>query len=153
MNKSKLFNHLHHICIVVEDLARTTAYYESLGIGPWEDFPPLEKFRAELDSPDIEGFMKMKYKYTSVGDVQLQLCEPGTSNTPQAEWLRTHGEGVFHLGFSVHHLDFSERHADSLGLSTLIRGRSIDGSGFNYFDTRNEAGVMLLIRANGENGT
>ena len=32
---TEIFNHLHHVCIVVHDIDRAQAYYESIGIGPW----------------------------------------------------------------------------------------------------------------------
>lgn len=34
----------------------------------------------------------------------------------------------------------------ALGLNVLVRGQRDNGSGFIYFDTRNEAGVVLLAR-------
>ena len=33
------FTKVHHICIVVHDVERSVAYYESLGMGPWFDYP------------------------------------------------------------------------------------------------------------------
>jgi catechol 2,3-dioxygenase-like lactoylglutathione lyase family enzyme len=39
MIMAKLFDRLHHVCIVVHDLEKTVAYYEKLGIGPWFDYP------------------------------------------------------------------------------------------------------------------
>ncbi len=44
----KIFDTLHHVCIVVRDVHKTAAYYESVGIGPWSDYPPLTAY-AELD--------------------------------------------------------------------------------------------------------
>ncbi|HZZ24916.1 MAG TPA: hypothetical protein VFE60_21085 [Roseiarcus sp.] len=36
-----IFNKLHHICIVVHDLDRARAYFESVEIGPWIEYPRL----------------------------------------------------------------------------------------------------------------
>jgi len=33
------FRQLHHICLVVHDIDAAIAYYEGLGIGPWQDYP------------------------------------------------------------------------------------------------------------------
>ena len=36
-----IFDKAHHVCIVVHDIEKTVAYYESVGIGPWIGYPPL----------------------------------------------------------------------------------------------------------------
>jgi catechol 2,3-dioxygenase-like lactoylglutathione lyase family enzyme len=85
---------LHHLCVVVHDIDRAQRYYESVGIGPWHDYPPLHEY-TELQTPDPDGFRALKYRYTLIGDQQLQLCQPGPEPTPQRHFLDTHGEGVF----------------------------------------------------------
>lgn len=143
------FRLLHHVCIVVRDLAKAQAYYESLGVGPWTDFPPLEIFRKELKVPDVEAFMGLRYRWCMLDNIQLQLCEPGPGGSAQRMFLEERGEGVFHLGFTVGDLDAAEGDAAQLGLTPWMRGRLPDRTGFTYFDTRDAgAGVTLEIRAN-----
>lgn len=72
-----IFKRLHHICIVVENLDRAVEYYESIGIGPWLAYPPLDAYRNELDVPDRDGFFSLEYRYANLDNVQLQLCCPG----------------------------------------------------------------------------
>jgi len=140
-----IFQQAHHICIVVPDMAAAVGYYESLGIGPWHDYPPLSEF-TELQMPDADGFSQLIFKYADVPGLQLQLCEPGPGDTPQRRFLETKGPGVFHVGFSVDHLNETETVAKKRGLAPLMRGRRPDGSGFTYFDTAEKAGVILEIR-------
>lgn len=142
-----IFDTLHHICIVVKDVDAACAYYESIGIGPWHDFPTLEPFRHELRAPDADAFIGLKFRYANLGNVQLQLCAPPPETTEQRRFLDTHGEGVFHLGFSVKEVDAVEAKAQAMGLRPLLRGRKPDRSGFTYFDTREQAGVMLQVRS------
>lgn len=143
-----IFRSLHHICIVVRDLEKSKAYYESVGIGPWRPFPSLEPFRHDLDVPDADAFMQLKYSYAALDNVQIQLCEPPPGNTLQRRFLDERGEGVFHLGFDVANCDAGERAGVAAGLAVLMHGRKPDGSGFTYFDTaRDGAGVTLEIRA------
>lgn len=144
--QGNLFEALHHICIVVKDLDAATTYYESIGIGPWHDFPSLEPFRHELQVPDADAFVASKYRYADLGNVQLQLCAPRPGNTEQRRFLETHGEGVFHLGFSVKDVDAAEAQGQAMGLRTLLHGRKPDRSGFTYFDTREQVGVVLQVR-------
>jgi catechol 2,3-dioxygenase-like lactoylglutathione lyase family enzyme len=140
---SKIFNRLHHVCIVVRDITAAEAYYESVGVGPWLDYPPLADY-TELDVPSKDGFVSMKYRYCNTENIQLQLCQP-SPGTPQADFLATHGEGVFHLGFEVDDANVAEAQAVDDGIDVWMRGRRTDGSGFTYFNTPG-AGVTLEIR-------
>ena len=138
------FRELHHICIVVRDIEASVAFYESIGIGPWQDYPPLTEYtRLEVPSPD--AFYALKYKLADIGGVQLQLCQPPELDCPQRRFLDSRGEGVYHIGFESD-LDDAAAAAARLGLSVLARGQRDNGSGFIYFDTADDAGVVLLAR-------
>jgi methylmalonyl-CoA/ethylmalonyl-CoA epimerase len=142
-----IFKKLHHVCIVVRDIEKAVAYYQSVGIEPWHDYPPLAQF-TELDVPNPEAFRGMTYKYTNIANVQIQLCQPGELDSPQRRFLGRHGEGVFHLGFEVPDCDAGEKAGRAMGLNVLMRGRRPNRSGFTYFDTAAQAGgVVLEIRA------
>ncbi len=143
---NEIFNRLHHVCIVVEDIDRTQAYYESIGIGPWQSYPPLVDY-VELDVPNREGFLAMQYRVCNLPSVQLQLCQPNDDPSPQRIFLDTKGEGVFHIGFEVPDADAAQTSARAVGLDHLMRGRRTNGTGFNYYDTQADAGVVLLTRS------
>lgn len=142
---SPIFQQPHHICIIVPDISAAIHYYESLGIGPWHDYPPLSEF-TELEMPNADGFRQLIFKYADLPGLQLQLCEPGPADTPQRRFLETKGPGVFHLGFAVGQLSDAEQAGKTAGLQPLMRGRRPDGSGFTYFDTAEKAGIILEIR-------
>ena len=139
------FTKLHHLCVVVADIDRAQRFYESVGIGPWIDYPPLADY-TDLDVPDPDGFRALKYRYAWVGGLQLQLCEPGPEPSPQRQFLDERGEGVFHVGFEVPDADAADARAAELGIAPLMSGRRPNGSGFTYFDTAAQAGVVLEIR-------
>jgi catechol 2,3-dioxygenase-like lactoylglutathione lyase family enzyme len=139
------FTKLHHICLVVHDIDRAQRYYESVGIEPWHDYPPLGDY-TELDVPDPDGFRGLVYRYAWIGDHQLQLCQPGPGSTPQRRFLEERGEGVFHVGFEVPDADAADADAAARGVDVLMRGRRTNGSGFTYYDTADRAGVILEIR-------
>jgi len=149
MSQPDFLRTLHHVCVVVRSLESAIAYYESIGVGPWHDFPSLEAFRHELEVPDVDAFMGLRFRYCNLDNVQIQLCEPGDGGSPQRAYLDTHGEGVFHLGFTVPDLDAAEATGAASGLIPWMRGRLPDRSGFTYFRTREQgAGVTLEVRAN-----
>jgi methylmalonyl-CoA/ethylmalonyl-CoA epimerase len=141
-----IFDRLHHVCIVVHDVEKASAYYQSVGIGPWHDYPPMTQY-TELTVPNRQAFRGMRCKYVDLANVQIQLCQPNELDSPQRRFLDSHGEGVFHLGFEVPSCDVGEEEGRALGMDVLMRGRRPDRSGFTYFDTRAEAGVILEIRA------
>lgn len=136
------FAKVHHICIAVHDIERTAAYLESVGIGPWRDYGSLAQY-TELEVPHEDGFFASTYRITQVGDLELQLVQPG-EGSPQHRFLQEHGEGAFHVGFEVGDIDASEDKALALGLRVLMRGRRPDGTGFAYFDTAEDAGGLVL---------
>ena len=105
---SEPFQKLHHLCIVVHDIERAIGFDESAGIGPWLPYPPLGDF-TDLETPDPEGFRGLDYRYAWVGELQLQLCQPGPEPTPQRQFLDARGEGVFHVGFEVPDADAADR--------------------------------------------
>jgi catechol 2,3-dioxygenase-like lactoylglutathione lyase family enzyme len=138
------FHQLHHICIVVRDLDKSVAYYESIGIGPWQDYPQLTEFTT-LSVPNPEAFHDLRYKFVNLDNVQLQLCQPPELDCPQRRYLDTHGEGVFHIGFESD-IDVAAEQGAALGLDVIMRGQRPNGSGFIYFDTLDQAGAVLMAR-------
>ncbi|MGP8070145.1 MAG: VOC family protein [Candidatus Bathyarchaeia archaeon] len=141
------FSQLHHIAIVVKDIEQAVKYYTSLGVGPFQDYPPIRDYVA-VNVPDKDAFYRLKIKQAQIGTVALQLIQPGEGKTIYGDFLARNGEGVFHLGFVVDDVDKEEARLKATGLRVLSSGRRVDGSGFTYFDTSNSAGVVLLIRQN-----
>lgn len=143
------FQKLHHVCIVVHDIDKTQAYYESIGIGPWVAYPPLSEYE-DLQVPSRDGFMAMQYRICNLPNIQLQLCQPDHNPSPQRLHLDAKGEGVFHLGFEVPDADAAQA---SLPMPVLMQGRRANRTGFTYYDTADEAAVVLLTRATNRPGT
>ncbi|MDP9877496.1 catechol 2,3-dioxygenase-like lactoylglutathione lyase family enzyme [Variovorax boronicumulans] len=141
----QFFKTLHHVCIVVHDLDKTVDYYEQLGVGPWFDYPKAGPY-VEFDVPNRAASDAMRYKCVDLDNVQIQICQPSELDSPQRRFLDQHGEGVYHLGFEVADRDAAEAAARALGIGVTARGARADGSGFAYFDTRAQAGVVLEVR-------
>ena len=97
---SSPFQTLHHVCIVVHDLAKAVAYYETLGIGPWYDYPKGGAYVA-FDVPNPEASKAMRYKCADLGQRAAAAMRAPHMDCPQRRFLDAHGEGVYHLGFEV----------------------------------------------------
>jgi methylmalonyl-CoA/ethylmalonyl-CoA epimerase len=145
------FRMMHHICIVVHDIDRAVRYYESVGIGPWQDYPPLQQYTA-LTVPNRDAFLATKYKLANLDNVQLQLCQPPMLDCPQRRFLDSRGEGVFQIGFE-REVEVAAAEGAALGLRELMRGQRPNGTGFVYFDTLDEAGVVLMTRQTAPTGS
>lgn len=148
--KTGPFHKLHHVSIVVHDVEKAMKFYESIGIGPWQDYPAREDFTT-LEVPDVENFKKIKMKIAFLNDkMQLQLIEPGNDETSYRKFLDEKGEGVYHIGFVVEDVEAGEAEGQKRGLDVAMRGRRDDGSGFTYFKTADKGGVTLSIRRSPE---
>jgi catechol 2,3-dioxygenase-like lactoylglutathione lyase family enzyme len=139
------FRTLHHICLVVADIDAAVAAYESVGIGPWTDYPPLAEY-TDLAGLDRSVFRGLRYRVAQLDNISLQLCQPPTADCPQRRFLDTHGDGVFHLGFEAPDADAARQAAERLGLGVLLHGRRANGTGFDYYDTESSHAVTLLTR-------
>ncbi|MBW1869732.1 MAG: VOC family protein [Deltaproteobacteria bacterium] len=98
LEKKSPFSELHHISIVVRDIKKTVRFYESIGIGPFVSYPPMKEY-VRLDVPDEEGFYDLVIKCARLGNMELQLIQPGKGESLYKEFLEKKGEGVYHLGF------------------------------------------------------
>jgi methylmalonyl-CoA/ethylmalonyl-CoA epimerase len=141
-----VFHRVHHICVVVPDIEAAVRYYESIGIGPWKDFPPL----ADLPDSSLtrDELQSLIYKSCDLDNIQLQLCQPLPGTTRKWRFLEMRGGGVYHIGFGVPDINEAEAECLKLGLDIGERCRKADGQGFTYFDSADQAGVVLEIRSN-----
>ena len=145
MEQGKPFSVLHHLSLVVRDIDAAVRFLESLGIGPFFDYPPMKEY-TRLQVPDEEGFFNTVIKCAMIGPVQLQVVQPGQGRSIYKDFLEKKGEGVFHLGFVVDDIERSEAEVRAMGLEVISSGRRDNGSGFAYFDTVDQCGVTLLVR-------
>lgn len=145
MNPPKPFSQLHHLSLVVRDIDAAVRFLESVGIGPFVDYPPMKEYTT-LNVPDPEGFFDTVIKCATIGSVQLQVVMPGKGRSIYKDFLEKKGEGIFHLGFVVDDIAASEAQVAAMGLDVLSSGRRDNGSGFAYFDTAEKCGVTLLVR-------
>lgn len=139
------FSKLHHVSIVVRNAEKAQKFYESIGIGPWVDYPPMKEY-VKINVPDEKGFYNLKVKFARIGPVQLQLVEPGEGQSIYKDHLEKKGEGVYHLGFEVDDISATDSTVEAMGLAVLSSGRRENGSGFSYLNTASDAGVVLLVR-------
>ena len=138
--------------MVVRDLDRAKAFYERLGVGPFEEGPSAHALRREIygvEAPDaaVRGLI------APMGDIEFELLQPVSGNTIQAEFLERHGEGVVHLCAFTDDLDRDIEELTELGYEIISEGWLSDGGHFAYFDTREIGGLVLELFQTGTDWT
>jgi len=78
MEPVKPFSNLHHLSLVVRDMDTAVRFLESLGIGPFTEYPPMEEY-TRLNVPDREGFFDSQSPdpLGSLPTLVLSLCAKG----------------------------------------------------------------------------
>jgi methylmalonyl-CoA/ethylmalonyl-CoA epimerase len=56
-----IFDKLHHVCIVVRDIDKTRAYYESIGIGPWQEYGIADAQPERLRKNALSGLQRLQH--------------------------------------------------------------------------------------------
>ena len=98
------FSDLMQIGVVVRDLEEAAKRFSLLGIGPFEPTsPPPGAEGLMLDGKPLN--IKLNQLCTKMGDIELELIQPGEEESPWRDFLDNKGEGVQHLGFKVNNLD------------------------------------------------
>jgi len=118
---------LHHIAVIVKDIDKAVAYYQSLGIatvGREVKFPE--------EKPSIRA------KFVDVGSIPIEFIQPLEGESDYKKFLESKGEGVQHIAFAVDNLDEEEEKLVDKGVSVIVKGRApaAFGSISAHFDTR-----------------
>jgi methylmalonyl-CoA/ethylmalonyl-CoA epimerase len=129
--------------IVVRDMEKTIEYLSSLGIGPFESFPPPDF--AELLFRGKPCTLDLKACITKIGGLEIELIQPASGQSPQQEFLDSKGEGIQFIVFAVDDLDEAVESFTKSGISLLLYGKTKDGGGFAYLSIDAVGGIMVEL--------
>ena len=130
------FSRIHHVGVVVRDINRTIEYYSSLGIGPFkpydfESLPPLKGPLLFRGKP-YEG--EVKVYVAKMGNIELELFQPVSGESPFKEFLDEKGEGIHHICFRMNDFDKEVPGFTDKGASVLHYARQVNEGGSVYLD-------------------
>jgi methylmalonyl-CoA/ethylmalonyl-CoA epimerase len=135
MEKSKAkspFSKVIQVGIVVRDVEKTVERLTSLGIGPFQEMvlPPDRKewFRGEPMYADFKIYGAM------IGDIQIELIQPLSGDSPHKEFLETKGEGIQHIACAVEDIQKAVDELAEQDVSILLRAEFPGGRGAAYCD-------------------
>jgi hypothetical protein len=142
------FTKVIQVGLVVKDVEKTVERLTSLGIGPFNKMtlPPdrEEWFRGKRMYADFKIYGAM------IGDIQIELIQPISGDSPHKEFLETNGEGIQHIACAVEDV---QKEADKLtkeGAVTLMRAKFPGGRGVAYMDLDAGGLIVELIQRRSE---
>lgn len=134
------FNNVIQIGMVVRDVEKTMERLTALGIGPFQEMvlsPEREEwFRGQRMYADFRIFGAM------MGNLQLELIQPVSGDSPHQEFLDTVGEGIQHIGCTVPDVQAAVDKLTEKNADVLMRAKFPNGGGVAYMDMG--AGNLLV---------
>jgi catechol 2,3-dioxygenase-like lactoylglutathione lyase family enzyme len=134
---------LMQVGLVVRDMGKAVKRFSVLGFGPFapKKLPPgtMEWFRGKPFHVNVD------VKATMVGNVELELCQPVSGQSPHQEYLDSKGEGIQHVMFAVDDLEKEIDRLTKQGATVLLRA-NFDNGGLAYLDLDASGFIVELIQ-------
>ena len=123
---------LDHLGVVVEDIDKTKEFLSRvLGLGPWQviDYAPTK------DELFVGEPFRLRIAVAGLASLVLELVQPMEGNSIWSEFLKSKGEGLHHIAFTVPNLDEMVQKMEEAGSRVTASG-SFKGKRWCYFETR-----------------
>lgn len=142
--RSGIWDRAYQVGVVVRDLDQAVAFFERLGIGPFEEGPSAHTVERKIyGEPSTEA--KVEGRLAKMGNIEFELLQPVSGRTVQGDFLEEHGEGVVHICAHTDDLERDIEELTALGHEVISEGKLSDGGRFAYFDTRAVGGLILEL--------
>ena len=132
MAEKSVFNKVIQVGVVVRDVEKTVERLTAIGIGPFQEMklPPDRKewFRGEPMYADFKIFGAM------IGDIQIELIQPLSGDSPHMEFLNTIGEGIQHIACAVPDVQEAVDELEKKDVEVLMRAKFPGDRGVAYMD-------------------
>lgn len=134
------YSKLIQVGVVVNDIEKAMERLSNYGIGPFSELelPPRTEqptFHGEPFEPDT------KVRFAKIGDVELEIFEPGKEPSPWKEYQDEIGEGIHHIAFAAEDA-FEEADKFMSQGAELQCGGKWEGGGSVYMDLK--VGNLIL---------
>ncbi len=113
-------------------MERVVERLTDIGIGPFEPMN-LPADREEYFR-DKRMYADFNIHATRIGNVQLELIQPLSGDSPHKEFLDTRGEGIQHVMFAVDDLEKTIAQLTGKGVTALLRAKFPGSGGIAYMD-------------------
>lgn len=132
------------IGLVVASIEQSIDAYSTL-LG-WGQFEVFQHKYTELIYRGKPGSFRYRVALGQISTtLQLEFIENIEGESIYTEFLRAHGEGVHHFGFTVQDIDRRIEAMKELGIDVLQSGKR-PGRSFAYMDTEPLVGTIIEFR-------
>lgn len=140
----KLFSNLDHVGIIVADVDKAAAEFQSLGMGQFQLQDPGTQRQRWTRGKLIEDYV-LKIRLGHVGPIKVELLEPVSGKESlHKEFVETTGGGIHHFAFVVDDIDEAEREMASAGYVQIFKSRK-KGGGAGYFKSDRPGAVIYEL--------
>ena len=146
---------LFHVGLIVKDLEKTLAFYDSLdlitSVAVGVDGKIARHRYEDFGEPrDRAVYSKQKIGMIRLGGLPVELIElPEAGRCANAEFARTRGEGIAHLAFLVEDLEKETANLVDKGIEVVLTELTEGQATMRYFDTRERGGLLLELKQKG----
>ena len=138
----------HHMAVVVWDMDKAVEYYQSLGIATFKpefvlDSSTYTDYKVYGKTPNTID--KTRMRFAQIGPFQLELVQPVEGEPIYREFLKSKGEGVHHIAYTVDDLDEETAKLVEKGISVITRVTLQTGTSFAYMDVRKVGNVIIEL--------
>lgn len=143
------FANIAHLGWAVRDIDQTIKNFEDMGLGPWRRYVLGEADGThDFVYRDYEGGMdnRSKVALAKWGTIVVELFEP-ISFPIVEQYLKNHGEGIWHFGYSVSRAQFDTTVAEleKKGIGIVGRSKYKNGVRMAFLDPEKTGGVIFQL--------
>lgn len=135
------WDRIYQIGVVVESIEAASAHYAKAGIGPFTEGPSEAAHDRRVHGLPSDAVVRGAC--VQLGPIELELLQPVSGASFQAEMLRERGEHALHVCAYTDDLDADIAEMAAAGFPVVSEGTLADGGRFAYFDTRAVGGLIL----------
>lgn len=136
------------IGFVVKDLDKAIALYDPL-FGPFHKVDHGEQAASYRGGPRTD--YALKFAFGRIGELEIELIEWVSGDTPHRDFLEQGHEGMHHIRFRVDHVDFWQDKLASVGFETVWFDRLSPEIAYAYLERKGDPLVLELLEFRGGN--
>ena len=136
-----------HASIVVRDIEKAIAHFDSLEVGPFPAFlggPGMTFSGKTVRGKPVEYDMDLRLAKSQLGGIGFELIQPLKGETVYTEFLEKKGEGLHHLAYTVEDFDAEVAEMQKRGFKIVQTG-AMPNSRWAYFDTDKVGGMLIEL--------
>ncbi|GAB4116851.1 MAG: methylmalonyl-CoA epimerase [Candidatus Caldatribacteriota bacterium] len=134
-----MINKIDHIGIAVKSIEKARHFYEDI-------------LGLKITGVEVVEEQKVKVAFIPLGDSELELLEPTSSDGPVARFIESKGEGIHHLAYRVYNLDKTLKKLKETGIR-LIDEKPRYGAGnaqIAFLHPKSSGGVLIELSERGD---